>query len=109
MGAPEQGTQDYSRNVRGIYLPGSLHSYFVLLFFSYSYYCMPTNSLLYSWGSLVGIPGPFPFLQEIFPALLDLVAQRFLPEQVVLVGVGRSKRTSEEFRQQLPEPQEYVT
>ena len=42
---PNREPQEYSRNIVGIYLPGSLHS---IIF------------LLYSWGSLFGVPIKVP-------------------------------------------------
>ena len=41
LGIPNREPQEYSRNKKGIYLPGSLPS---IIF------------LLYSWGSLFGVP-----------------------------------------------------
>ena len=45
LGTPNWEPQEYSRNIRGIYLPGSLYS---IIF------------LLYSWGSLFGVPSRVP-------------------------------------------------
>ena len=41
LGTPNREPQEYSRNIMGIYLPGSSYS---IIF------------LLYSWGSLFGFP-----------------------------------------------------
>ena len=41
MGTPNREPPEYSRNIIGIYLPGSLYS---------------VKFLLYSWGSLFGVP-----------------------------------------------------
>ena len=41
MGTTNREPQEYSRNIIGIYLPGSLYSF---------------TFLLYSWGSLFGVP-----------------------------------------------------
>ena len=45
MGTPNMEPHEYSRNRIGIYLPGTLHS---IIF------------LLYSWGSLFGVPIKVP-------------------------------------------------
>ena len=45
LGTPNREPQEYSRNIRGMYLPGSLYS---IIF------------LLYSWGSLFGVPSKVP-------------------------------------------------
>ena len=49
MGTPKREPQEYSRNTIGIYLPGSL-------------------LLLYSWGSLFGVPIKFP-LYKVSPKM----------------------------------------
>ena len=46
MGTPKREPQEYSRNITGIYLSGSLYS---MIF------------LLYSWGSQFGVPINAPF------------------------------------------------
>ena len=45
LGTPNREPQEYSRYIIGIYLPGSLYS---IIF------------LLYSWGSLFGVPSRIP-------------------------------------------------
>ena len=45
LGTPNREPQEYSRYIIGIYLPGSLYS---VIF------------LLYSWGSLFGVPSRVP-------------------------------------------------
>ena len=45
LGTPNREPQEYSRYIIGIYLPGSLYS---IIF------------LLYSWGSLSGVPSRVP-------------------------------------------------
>ena len=45
LGTPNREPQEYSRYIIGIYLPGSLYS---IIF------------LLYSWGSLFGVPSRVP-------------------------------------------------
>ena len=45
MGPPNIQPQEYSRNITGIYLPGSLYSIIFLLF---------------SWDSLFGVPSKVP-------------------------------------------------
>ena len=45
LGTPNREPQEYSRNIIGMYLPGSLCS---IIF------------LLYSWGSLFGVPNRVP-------------------------------------------------
>ena len=68
LGTPNREPQEYSRYVIGIYLPGSLYS---IIF------------LLYSWGSLLGVPSRVPLLNEPelhishFPDLRD--GERTLP------------------------------
>ena len=47
LGTPNREPQDYSRYIIGIYLAGSFYS---ILF------------LLYSWGSLFGVPSRVPLL-----------------------------------------------
>ena len=47
MGTPNREPQEYSRNIIGIYLPGSLYS---ILF------------LLHSWGFLFGVPKLVPLM-----------------------------------------------
>ena len=49
MGTPNREPQEYSRNIMGIYLLESLHS---IIF------------LLYSWGSLFGVPSKVPLLDR---------------------------------------------
>ena len=41
VGTPNRESQEYSRNILGMYLPGSLHS---------------TIFPLFSWGSVLGFP-----------------------------------------------------
>ena len=48
LGTPNREPQEYSRYIIGIYLPGSLYS---IIF------------LLYSWGSLFGVPSRVPLAQ----------------------------------------------
>ena len=48
LGTPNFEPQEYSRYIIGIYLPGSLYS---IIF------------LLYSWGSLFGVPSRVPLLK----------------------------------------------
>ena len=50
MGTPNREPQAYSRNILGIYLPGSSFSS-ILIF------------LLYSWGSLFGVPIKVPLIE----------------------------------------------
>ena len=45
LGIPNREPQEHSRNIRGIYLPGSLYS---------------SIFLPYSWGSLFGVPSKVP-------------------------------------------------
>ena len=45
MGTPNRKPEEYSRNIIGIYLPGSLRSFI---------------SLLHSWGSVFGVPSEVP-------------------------------------------------
>ena len=47
LGTPNREPQEYSRYITGIYLPGSLYS---MIF------------LLYSWGSLSGVPSRVPLV-----------------------------------------------
>ena len=47
LGTPNREPQEYSRYIIGIYLPGSLYS---IIF------------LLYSWGSLFGVPSRVPLV-----------------------------------------------
>ena len=47
LGTPKREPQEYSRYIIGIYLPGSLYS---IIF------------LLYSWGSLFGVPSRVPLI-----------------------------------------------
>ena len=49
LGTPNREPQEYSRYIIGIYLPGSLYS---IIF------------LLYSWGSLFGVPSRVPLHKE---------------------------------------------
>ena len=63
LGTPNREPQEYSRYTIGIYLPGSLYS---IIF------------LLYSWGSLFGVPSRVP-LKSAWGYLL----------QKLLWGVGR--------------------
>ena len=53
MGTPNREPQEYSRNMTGIYLPGSLYS---------------LKFLLYSWGSLFGVPIRVPLI-VLFPRM----------------------------------------
>ena len=48
MGTPNREPQEYSRNIMGIYLPGSYYS---------------IKFLLYSWGSLFGVPIRVPLIR----------------------------------------------
>ena len=48
MGTPNREPQESSRNIIGIYLPGSFYS---IIF------------LLYSWGSLFGVPNEVPLYE----------------------------------------------
>ena len=48
LGTPIREPQESSRNIVGIYLPGSLYS---IIF------------LLYSWGSLFGVPSKVPLIK----------------------------------------------
>ena len=47
LGTPNREPQEYSRYIIGMYLPGSLYS---IIF------------LLYSWGSLFGVPSRVPLI-----------------------------------------------
>ena len=47
LGTPNREAQEYTRYIIGIYLPGSLYS---IIF------------LLYSWGSLFGVPSRVPLM-----------------------------------------------
>ena len=47
LGTPKREPQEYSRYIIGIYLPGSLYS---------------NLFLLYSWGSLFGVPVKVPLI-----------------------------------------------
>ena len=49
LGTPNREPQEYSRNIIGRYLPGSLYS---IIF------------LLYSWGSLFGVPSRVPLKES---------------------------------------------
>ena len=49
LGTPNREPQEYSRYIIGIYLPGSLYS---IIF------------LLYSWGSLFGVPSRVPLFYK---------------------------------------------
>ena len=54
MGTPNREPQEYSGNIIAIYLPGSVYS---IIF------------LLYSWGSLFGVPIKVPlYLASVDPA-----------------------------------------
>ena len=59
MGIPRREPQEYSGNIVAMYLPGSLHS---IIF------------LLYSWGSLSGVPIKVPLMGT----LGDLVSRRLI-------------------------------
>ena len=52
MGTSNRQPQEYSRNIIGIYLPGSLYT---IIF------------LLYSWGSLFGVPIKVPLVFKYLP------------------------------------------
>ena len=62
LGTPNRELQEYSRNIIGIYPPGSLYSLLVLL---------------YSWGSLFGVPirtlllKPMPSSGQTFTGLFS--------------------------------------
>ena len=68
LGTPNRGPQEYGRNVIGTYLPGSLYS---------------TIFLLYSWGSLFGVPirtlleavgvGCFCVIEYIFSKVVEVM------------------------------------
>ena len=65
LGTPNWEPQEYSRYIIGIYLPGSLYS---IIF------------LLYSWGSLFGVPSRVPLSLRALrqPSTLNLGALRRL-------------------------------
>ena len=57
LGTPNREPQEYSRYIIGIYLPGSLYS---IIF------------LLYSWGSLFGVPSRVPLIFALIMARLTV-------------------------------------